>query len=380
MKTLIVILITFISFTNIFAQESFIIKNVTLFDGSKLIENTSVLVEKGVIKKISSNINLDNTIVFNGEGKFLMPGMINSHVHAWSTISLKQAAKAGVLNLLDMHGVEPMQSQMKKTNDSTNYARFYVAGYAATAPEGHGTQYGFPIPTLTKPIDAKKFVEDRVNAGVDYIKIIIEPWKPTITHQTAKAVINEAHKHHKKAVVHVSKVKDAYLVLKNNADGLVHIWDDTTMPENHLQELTEKKDFFVIPTLLTITKIKRLYTNKSVEEFKFFDSFLLNEVKRLYDSNVTILAGTDPPNAAINYGTDLYKELLLLHQAGIPAIEVLKTATSNPAERFNLKNIGYIKEGYTADLILLDKNPILNIKDINTINTIWKSGKKISLN
>ncbi|WP_459212670.1 amidohydrolase family protein [Aquimarina rhabdastrellae] len=360
------------------AQERFLIKNVTLFNGEKIIPNTSILIQDDKILKIGNNISKVTTII-DGTGKFLMPAMINAHVHAWSSVSLKQAAQSGVLNVLDMHGVEPMQKQMKSTNDSTNYARYYVAGYAATAPEGHGTQFGFPLPTLKEPKDAVSFVQGRVNAGVDYIKIIVEPWKPTISHETAKALIDEAHKHHKKAVVHVSRVEDGYQVLKNNADGLVHIWDDAPITEERLQELSKNKDFFVIPTLLTITKIKRLYIKKTEDEFKTFDKFLINEVKRLYNAGITILAGTDPPNANINYGTDLFKELELLSQASLPNIEILKAATANTADRFGLENIGYIKEGFKADLVLLDKNPIEDIKHISSINTVWKAGQKVQL-
>ncbi|WP_299444026.1 amidohydrolase family protein [uncultured Aquimarina sp.] len=375
MKTLInLILLFFIGLLS--AQEAFIIKDVTIFDGDKVIPKTSILVENGKISKIAPIIKKEATTV-DGTGKFLMPGMTNSHVHAWAPASLKQAAQAGVLNLLDMHGVEPYQGMMKSMKDSTNYARFYVAGYAATAPEGHGTQYGFPVPTLTKPEDATKFVEDRINAGVDHIKIIVEPWKTTLSHETVKAVIDEAHKNNKKAVVHISKVEDAYQVLNNNADGLVHIWTDKALADNQLKQLSENKDFFVIPTLLTIIQVSEVIRKKSKEEVATKTEFLFNEVQKLYKAGIPILMGTDPPNANINHGTDLYKELILVSEAGIPNLEVLKGATSYPADRFKLDKIGYLKEGYIADILLLSKNPIEDIMHIDTIESIRKAGKKV---
>ncbi|MDH7447085.1 amidohydrolase family protein [Aquimarina sp. 2201CG14-23] len=375
MKTLLhLILVFFVGILS--AQESFVIKDVTLFTGEKVIKKTSVYIKDGIIVKVAPTISTEATVI-NGNGKFLMPGMTNCHVHAWAPNALTEAAQAGVLNLLDMHGVEPYQKMMKSLKDSTDYARFYVAGYAATAPEGHGTQYGFPVPTLTKPEDAVKFVEDRVNANVDHIKIIVEPWKPTLSHEIVKAIIKEAHQKNKKVVVHISKVEDAYQVLNNNADGLVHIWTDKRMKDDLLTELTNNKDFFVIPTLLTNILVQKLYFKKSDEETAKVEQFLKKEIKRLYDAKVPILTGTDPPNANINHGTDLYKELILISEAGVPNLEVLKGATSYPADRFNLGKIGYVKEGYIADILLLSKNPIEDIKNIETIESIWKAGKEI---
>ncbi|AXT54227.1 amidohydrolase [Aquimarina sp. AD1] len=375
MKTLIhLIIIFFIGLLN--AQESFIIRDVTIFDGDKVIPKTSILVENGTISKVAKSINHKTTVI-DGNGKFLMPAMTNCHVHAWGVPILQQAAGAGVFNLLDMHGVEPYQGMMKTYRDSTNYARFFVAGYAATAPEGHGTQYGFPVPTLNRPEDAIKYIADRVKAGVDHIKIIVEPWKPSLSHETVKAIIDEGHKNKKKVVVHVSKMNDGYQVLTNNADGLVHIWRDTPMPEEQLQQLAKEKDFFVIPTLLVSIEVQKKRRKKTAEEIEQIEAFLKKEVKRLYDAGIPILAGTDPPNVDINYGTDLYKELILMSEAGIPNKEVLKGATSLPADKFELGKIGYIKEGYIADLLLLDKNPIEDIKHINTMVSMWKAGKKV---
>jgi len=358
------------------AQNSFIIENVKVFDGEAIIESTSVKVENGIITEISKIIKASNTDeVIDGKGKTLMPALSNAHVHAWAPESLSQAAKAGVLNVMDMHGMETYQSAMRQLKDSTNYARFYVAGYAATAPEGHGTQFGFPVPTLTKPEDAKQFIEDRVKANVDHIKIILEPWKTTLSIETVSALIKEAHKAEKIAVVHISRLEDAVNVISNDADGLVHIWWDKELESSQLKELSESKSFFVIPTLLTTLKAFKGFGAGADKFLK--KNQLLSEVKKMYEAGIPILAGTDPPNAGINYGTDLYKELELISESGLPTIEVLKAGTSNITKAFGLENTGFIKVGYTADLILVEGDITEDIKVINNAKTIWKDGKKV---
>lgn len=357
-----------------YSQDSFLVKNVTLFDGDVIIKKTSVLVEDGLIKEVGKKIKGDYREV-DGRGKFLMPALTNSHVHAFAAEQLEEAARAGVLNLLDMHGLEPVQQYIIAFRDSVNKARLYRAGYAATAPGGHGTQYGFAVPTLEKPEDAKQWVADRVAAGVDHIKIIIEPWKETISHEVAKEIIKEAHAQKKVAVVHISKEEDAYKVLSNGADGLVHIWTDKDMPQEHLDDLVKNnKDFFVIPTVLTNLLVQPMFYGKTQEETDKVEEQILNEIKRLHDAGVSILAGTDPPNANINMGTDLYKELIFLRRSGIPAVDVLKSATSLPASKFDIGNVGYIKEGYIADMLLLDESPIDDMYNIASIRRVWKAG------
>ena len=378
MRTITFVLILILTFLSGKAQNNFIIENVKVFDGESVIASTSVKVENGIITEISESIIPSETDeVIDGKGKTLMPALSNAHVHAWAPPSLNEAAKAGVLNVMDMHGVEPYQGMMRQLKDSTNYARFYVAGYAATAPEGHGTQFGFPVPTLTKPEDAKKFIEDRVKANVDHIKIIVEPWRKTLSIETVSELIREAHKAEKIAVVHVSKLEDAVNVLSNNADGLVHIWWDKALEAEQLKELSENKEFFVIPTLLTtLNAFKSMGENASKYLTK---EQLQGEIKKLYEAGVPILAGTDPPNLGINYGKDLYKELELIKEAGLSTIEVLKAGTSNITTAFGLDNTGYIKVGFIADLILVDGDITEDISVINNSKIIWKKGQRVKL-
>ena len=365
--------ISFLFWIQLKAQDTFIIKDVKIFDGKEVLKDTSLKIENGKIVAIDEYIKPGtDTQVIDGRGKTLIPALSNAHVHAWSPLSLNQAAKAGVLNVMDMHGIENFQQDMKKLKDSTNFARYYVAGYAATAPEGHGTQFGFPVPSLNGPEDAKAFVADRVKSEVDYIKIIVEPYKNTLSHETVAGIIKEAHNKGLKAVVHVSRLEDGLKVLENNADGLVHIWWDKEIDSRVLAELSKQKDFFIIPTLLTTLKAFEFMGDTS--ENYLSKEQLLSEIIKLHQAEVPILAGTDPPNLNINYGTDLFKELMLLREAGLSNLEVLKTATSNIAEAFNLKNTGHIKVNYVADMLLIDGDPTENIQDISNIEMIWKAG------
>jgi imidazolonepropionase-like amidohydrolase len=290
---------------------------------------------------------------------------------------LQQAAKAGVLNLLDMHTVESVIPYMKGYQAETDYADYFAAGAAATAPTGHGTQYGFPTPTLTKPSEAKAFIEGRVTAGADYIKIIKEPWKATLDSATVAELVKEAHLKNKKAVVHVSRNHNALEVVRSGVDGLVHVWRDSVMSDAQMKSLV-KHDFFVVPTMLTRKSAKEMYDKANRKVVHISVDELKQEVFRLYENKVPILAGTDPPNLQINYGTDLYKEILLIHEAGVPIVDALKSATSLPAIHFELENRGFIKEGYRADMILIEGDLLADINVIWNEKRVWKQGKEVN--
>jgi imidazolonepropionase-like amidohydrolase len=366
--------------TSVFAkaQDNLLIKNVKLFDGELVIEKTNVLVQEGKITQIAATIKAhDSVVTIDGSNKFLIPALSNAHVHAWSPQALNEAAKAGVINVMDMHGLEPFQKSMRQLKDSTNYANYYVAGYAATAPDGHGTQFGFPVPTISNELEAIDFVKNRVAAQVDYIKVIVEPWKPTLSSQLTALIINNAHQYNKLVVAHVSQMTDAVTLIEQNVDGLVHIWWDKTITKDELQPILKEKNIFVIPTLLTTFKALDYFKESNSEVLSADD--IKKQVRLLHQLNVPILAGTDPPNLSINYGTDIYEELKLLNECGLTTIEVLKTATSNVANAFGLQNKGYIKPGFDADMILLNEDPSENIDNISAISMIWKNGKLLKL-
>ena len=88
------------------------------------------------------------------------------------------------------------------------------------------------------------------------------------------------------------------------------------------------------------------------------------------------MAGTDCPIYFLTPGLSLHTELEMMSKAGMSPTEVLKAATLNPARYFDMEEeLGLIKEGYIADLLILDANPLENISNTQKINTVIKSGK-----
>jgi imidazolonepropionase-like amidohydrolase len=99
-------------------------------------------------------------------------------------------------------------------------------------------------------------------------------------------------------------------------------------------------------------------------------------VKKIHDAEIPIMAGTDTPIALLTPGLSLHEELtVLVEEIGLSNLNALKTATYNPAKYFNMEvELGSIKEGMWADLVILNANPLENIQNTKSINTVIKEG------
>ncbi|MFK7814249.1 MAG: amidohydrolase family protein [Maribacter sp.] len=109
---------------------------------------------------------------------------------------------------------------------------------------------------------------------------------------------------------------------------------------------------------------------------KQYSDWSINMVKKIHETKIEIMAGTDCPIALLTPGQSLHEELVVLVKAGLTPLEAIKTATVNPAKYFNLENeLGLVQEGMWADLILLDANPLKDISNTQSINAVVKNGK-----
>ena len=125
--------------------------------------------------------------------------------------------------------------------------------------------------------------------------------------------------------------------------------------------------------------------NISKEDVSESDSqrtkWTLNITEKIHKSGINIMAGTDCPIFFLTPGRSLHEELVVLVEAGLSPLEAIKAATINPAKYFNLDNeLGTIKEGKWADLIILNANPLEDIKNTTRIDGVIKQGNYFNRN
>ena len=150
-------------------------KNVRVFDGEKVIPQTTVIVENDRISVVGREVIIpDQAEVIEGKGLTLLPGLIDAHVHAMAPQNLRQSLVFGVTAVVDMFMDVKTMANIKKMQSSgkvKDMAYLVSPGTLITVPGGHGTQYQLVIPTITKPEEAQEFVDARIAEGSDFIKI-----------------------------------------------------------------------------------------------------------------------------------------------------------------------------------------------------------------
>ena len=392
-----------------------IIRGATVFDGNAWLDDTDVAFEGGLIIGLGEQLSnmYGSANVIDASGKYLIPGLIDAHTHAWDN-ALKDAVKYGVTTELDMFTNNAFASAQRPLREQHNIdvqqADLFSAGTLVTAPNGHGTEYGFEIDTIDNAAQATEFVATRISEGADYIKIVYDAssrYMPSINKATLNALVQAAHQNRKLAVVHISDSQSARVAIDAGADGLVHAFVGLGQTEQltSLAQHMVSNNQFMIPTLSIIASMMgqdyspQLMADFSKEpQFKVddFSGQLSNlraehnqqsvfemtqqQVSILHRAGVMILAGTDAPNPGTAHGISLHLELKLLVDSGLTPTQALMAATSNVAAAFKLSNRGLIAVNYKADLVLLDRDPRGDITHTRAINTVFKNGFEINYN
>jgi imidazolonepropionase-like amidohydrolase len=393
------------------AAEGWLIKDVRVFDGERMHAGRSVLIEDGKIVDADFRGRAPaQAKVIDGAGRTLLPGLIDAHVHAYRYLDLPLLF--GVTTQIDMFtSVTVMQDVTRKMARGENHAQadLFSAGTLVTAPGGHGTEYGMPIPTLERPEDALAFVDARIAEGSYFIKIVMEEGFPghpmkSLSLPTVKAVIDAAHLRGKLAVVHISSLASARAALEAGADGLVHLFNGEKMKPADLDAfvaLAKAKKAFIIPTFSVLESIAGVRADDLIGDAgmaRLLDKEQVQPLKATYGKSprpalleapkelaaalakagVPLLAGTDAGNAGTQYGVSLHHELASLVAAGLTPQQALAAATSAPARAFRLPARGRIANGFKADLVLVDGDPSRDIGATRRIVEIWKDGDPVS--
>ncbi|WP_019676175.1 amidohydrolase family protein [Arsukibacterium perlucidum] len=387
------------------SSNSFVLGPVKLFDGQQWREERYVEVRAGRVSQLHLDKPDSELPLIDGNNQWLMPGLIDGHVHAWGD-ALQQALDFGVTTVLDMFGDHQFllaQKAARAGTERTKQADIYGAGTLVTAPKGHGTQYGMAIPVIENPVQASKFVSDRLAEGSDFIKIVytsakaLRRFSPSIDLATLQAVIAAAKEQGVLAVVHIADLPSAEEAIAAGADGLVHSFFSEPVSAELLQLMADEQRF-IIPTMTVmegmivnqindelllqappaqltaaaISSLQQRFGNFQIPQERY--QVLATNTAKMAGAGILLLAGSDAPNPNTAHGVSLLVEMVLLQRAGVSGLQVLQSATSAPAKAFGLTDVGYLRPGYKADMLLLSQDPMTELTSLLTPAAIWKNG------
>ncbi|HEX3383629.1 MAG TPA: amidohydrolase family protein, partial [Mucilaginibacter sp.] len=381
----------------------------TVYDvvSEKPMPNAVVIVENGVIKKVGKHGDVAipaGAKVIDAKGKMIFPGLWDMHAHfeqaEWGPAYLA----AGVTTVRDCGNEFDFINAIKNAIDKGKGVGPNIL--KAGIIDGKGP-FALGIIQADTKEEAIKAVDRYKNNGFVQIKIYSSV-KPAIV----KAICNEAHKQGLTVTGHipngmtlqagvdsgmdmVNHVQYVYSIMKRNKDRSIDFNDsvsvaainfikqhhtviDPTLGVFEMSFRNVKDDitimepgFYTLPLPLQALLKNTGQDPAGAQKFKPLYESMVVIVKKLHDAGVTIVAGTDQGFP----GFSVPRELELYVQAGLTPADAIQTATITPARVMNIdKTTGSIEEGKQADLIIVDGDPLTNIRDIRKVTTVIKGG------
>ena len=357
-------------------SEKVALTNVRVFDGHELRGPTTVVIEGGILGNDSAGAR-----IIDAGGTTLLPGLIDAHVHLLEERHLQQLAAFGVTTALDMGAWPP--SMVDALRNRTGMADIRSAGIpATTAGSAHSHLPGYPAGEMVDgPAGAARFVADRIAEGADYIKLIADI--PGPDQETLDALVATSHHRGKRVVAHAVSTAALDMALQAGVDMITHVPLDRRLTESTAARILAQK-CVSIPTLTMMKGIADRSAAAAASQAKGVAAgpnyqAARDSVAELHRAGVPILAGTDAnagPGIPFSprHGESLHEELELLIEAGLSTVEALRAATVLPAQYFGLHDRGVIEPGRRADLVLIDGDPIADIRATRLIRRVWCGG------
>ena len=358
-------------------SERIALTNVRVFDGRELRGPSTVVIEGGVVGDNSAGAR-----IIDAGGATLLPGLIDAHVHLLEVGHLQLLADFGVTTTLDMGAWPP--AMIDSLRNRTGTADIRSAGIPATiAGSRHSHLPGWPAEEVVDgPTGAARFVTDRIAEGADYIKLIVDT--PGPDQEILDALVAASHRHGKLTVAHAVSTAALDMALQAGVDVITHVPLDRALTASTAARIFAQK-CVMIPTLTMMKGIVDRVAAAAASQPEgvpaagpSYES-ACDSVAELRRAGVPILAGTDAnagPGIPFSprHGESLHDELELLIEAGLSTVEALRAATVLPAQHFGLHDRGVIEPGRRADLVLIDGDPIANIRATRQIRRVWCAG------
>lgn len=419
-------------------SNAILLKDATVIDGNGGTPalHTDLLIRGDSIAAIGHNLSIPGVKIINLSGKTVMPSLICSHVHVGllkGTVNsaanytrdniLAQLAKYesyGVGTILVMGSDRPLIYNGLLDSSASGLlpgTRMHSAGYGFGVPQG-APPVEMGIDRVYRPVTAMQVpgeIDSLAELKPDVVKLWLDDFggkykkmDPTVY----QAIIREAHKHNLRVAAHLYYLSDARKLVAEGVDIIGHSIRDSVIDDALIQQM-KARNVVYIPTL-SLDEFAYIYARKPewindpffkaslepgvyemitsqkyqdgiknspgfAKNYKAFETALKN-LKKLYDAGVLIALGTDSGAIPLRaQGFSEHLELELMVEAGLTPLQAITIATKNSSEVLKInQRFGTVEKGKIADLLVIDGDPVKDIRNTRKIVAVYKAGKKVS--
>ena len=290
--------------------------------------------------------------------------------------------------------------------------RVYTAGQGLIFKGGYGGLAGV-TPGVATPAEADAAVDAQSKKGIDIVKLWLDDHlgaQKKMPYDVAKAIIDGAHKHNLPVAAHIFYLEDAKQLVEYGVNGLAHSVRDKSVDASLIAAmkkhgtwqlaatLTREASMFVYattPEFVTdpffvrgvspevIQTLKSTSYQKSIADDPHFDKY-----RGFFDTAKKNLKAAGRWGVRYGFGTDTGPpgrfpgyfeqwELELMVDSGLTPMQVIVAATGSAAQFLGAKDLGTLEPGRWADLIVLDRNPLQNIKNTRAIHDVYIAGNLV---
>jgi imidazolonepropionase-like amidohydrolase len=387
--------------------------------GKAPIEGGTIVVTNGRIIAVGPSASVTvpaGATRINAAGKTIIPGLINAHGHVSTDDYTKLPRREHMMNILKAYAeygvttttnlgsyeivdeTESLKIRDEQRKNGHDRARLYDAGENAIGKT---------------PEEARQSVARLADVKVDLIKYHINGNAKDMNPETYGALVDEAKKRGFMTTVHIFNLRDAKGAVEKGTNAIVHSVRDQNV-DQELIDMMKRNNVGYVPTLTRDLSVfvyenepafwrepffqKGMYvyktqvdilkdpaeqqkarTSPQVQRIKVALEQAKRNLKLLSDAGVLIGMGTDTasPNDLGRWpGYFEHTEMELMVASGMTPMQVITAATGNAARILRLDNIGTIATGKEADLVVLNANPLDNIRNTRQIDSVWIAGRR----
>jgi imidazolonepropionase-like amidohydrolase len=347
------------------------------------------------------------------KGKFITAGFINAHGHVGDVKGMNGGhysrenvidnlhlyAHYGITTVVSLGGDQAEAVDLRAVTDTaaTGRARLYIAGDVITGD---------------RPETAIEVVDSNHEMGVDFMKIRVDDNLGTASKmppEIYKPVIERAHLLGYKIATHMYYLDDAKLLLRSGSDLMAHSVRDKDIDAEFVDLMKEKKicycptltrevstfiygdtatffsdpfftrmnDTAMLKPLLDPDRQKQIKESQSAITYQRQLPTAMANLKKLSDEGIPIAFGTDSGIPTRFMGYFEHMEMDMMQEAGLTPAQIIRSATIDAAKCMGLKGVGSLTPGSWADFVVLDADPLVNIRNMHAIEAVYVGGKPV---